>query len=109
MIASRVYDNRYIKIKVGTYGKKGSTNFCGLNKPQVGLECKYFTIISIDSLIVYGNKYYPLVYWDNCAYKVVNAQMIDYVDDNLVVESDEIYFLILMNESYKRSITIELI
>ena len=53
------------------------------------LECESFTIISTDSLIVYENKYiYLQVYLDNCAYKIVNIQMIDYCDVNLL-ESDE--------------------
>ena len=57
-------------------------NFLGLNVPKDDIECKSFTIISIDSLLVYEKKYYLLVYLDNCAYKIVEKQMIDYLDDN---------------------------
>ena len=32
------------------------TNFCGLNTLEDGVECKSFTIISIDSLLVYEKK-----------------------------------------------------
>ena len=53
-----------------------------------GIECEFFTVISIDSLLVYHNKFYLQVYLDNCAYKIVNAQMIDYLDGNLL-EPDE--------------------
>ena len=31
-----VYDNRYIKTKIRTYGNKVYTNFCGLNVPENG-------------------------------------------------------------------------
>ena len=48
---------------------------------MVGVECEPFTIISIDSLFVYGNKYYLQVYLYNCVYKIVDIQMIDYLDD----------------------------
>ena len=48
-----------------------------------GVECKSFTIISNDSLFVYKNKYYLQVYLDNCAYKIVSTEMVDYLDDNL--------------------------
>ena len=34
-----------------------------------------FTVTSIDSLLVYKNKYYQQGYLDNCIYKVVDKQM----------------------------------
>ena len=61
--------------------------------PEDGVECEYFTIISIDSLLVYENKFYLQVYLDNCAYKILNTQMKDYLDDNLF-KPDKNYFLI---------------
>ena len=36
----------------------------------------------IDSLLLYENKYYLQAYLDNCAYKIVNKQMTDYLDEN---------------------------
>ena len=42
--------------------------FCGLNVPEDDIECESFTVISINSLLVYENKYYLQVYLDNCAY-----------------------------------------
>ena len=35
-----VYDDRYIKSKIRTYGNKVYTNFCGLNVPEGDIECK---------------------------------------------------------------------
>ena len=67
-----VQDGRYIEIKIRTYDGKVYTNVCALNVPQDDIECKYFTVISIDSLLVYENKYNLQVYLDNCAYKIVN-------------------------------------
>ena len=52
-----VYDNRYIKTKLRTYGDKVHTNFRSLNMPEDGVECESFKIISIDSLLVYEKKY----------------------------------------------------
>ena len=46
------YDERYIKTKIRTYDDKIYTNFCCLNGP-VDTECEYFTVISVDSLLVY--------------------------------------------------------
>ena len=56
-----------------------------------GVECKCFTIIWVDSLLVYDNKYYTQVYLENCPYKTVDNQMIDYLDGNLF-EANEDYF-----------------
>ena len=39
--------------------------------PEDDLECESSKVISIDSLLVYENKYYLQVYVDNCAYKIV--------------------------------------
>ena len=56
------YDDKYIKTKIRTYGDKFHTNFRGLNVPEDGIECEPFTVISIDSLLVYKSKYYLRVY-----------------------------------------------
>ena len=48
---------------------------------QYGDTC--FTSISIDSLTIYENKYYLQVFLDNCAYKIVNKEMTDYLDENV--------------------------
>ena len=50
-----VYDDRYIKTKIITFGYKVWTNFCGLIVPEDVIECKSFTVISIDSLLVYDS------------------------------------------------------
>ena len=47
------------------------------------IKSKSFTVIFIDSLLVYENKYYLQVYLDNCAYKIVNKQMTNYLDENI--------------------------
>ena len=78
-----VYDDRYIKTKIGAYGDKIYTNIYGLDVPENDTECEPFTVISIDALLVYEEKYYLQEYVDNCAYKIVNKQMIDYLDENI--------------------------
>ena len=64
--ASPVYDDRYIKTKIRTFGDKVFTNFCALNVPDDDIECESFTVISIDSFLVCNKKYYFQVYLDNC-------------------------------------------
>ena len=41
------------KNKTRTYGDKVCTNFIGLNIPEDGADCESFTVISIDSSLVY--------------------------------------------------------
>ena len=77
-----VYDDRYMKTNLRTYRDKVYTNFRGLNVPEDDTECESFTVISIDSLCAYDKKYYLLVLLDKCAYKIVNKQMTDYLDEN---------------------------
>ena len=48
-----VYGDRYIKTKIRTFGDKVYTNFRCLNVSEDDIECVCFTIISIDSLLVY--------------------------------------------------------
>ena len=51
--------------------------------PVDDIECETFIVISIDSLLVYNNKYYLQAYLDNCTYKIVNKKMTDYLEENL--------------------------
>ena len=52
LIALPVFDDRYVKTKVRTYGDKVYTNFRDLNVPEDDIERSSFTVISIDSLLV---------------------------------------------------------
>ena len=53
-----VYNDRYIKTKIITFGDRVCTNFRDLKVPEDDRECESFTAISIDSLLVYDMKYY---------------------------------------------------
>ena len=60
-----------MKSKIRTYSYKVNTNFRGLNVPKDDKECNSFTVISIDSLLVYNKKYYLQVHLHNCACKTI--------------------------------------
>ena len=64
-------------LKNKSFYEKVYSNFCGLNVLIDGVEFESFTIICIDFLRVYENKYYLQVYLDKCAYFIVDKQMID--------------------------------
>ena len=64
-----IYDDRYIKAKMRTYGDKVYSNFCALIVPEDGVEYESFTIISNGHLLIYKSKYYLQLYLDKGAYK----------------------------------------
>ena len=57
-----VYDDRYIKTKIRTYGDKVYTNFRGLNVPEDDTECESFTVNYIEFMLVFLSKYYLQAY-----------------------------------------------
>ena len=67
-----VYDDRYIKTKIKTYDYQVYINFRGLNVPGDDIENEYFPVISIDSSLVYDEKYYLQISQDNFVYKIVD-------------------------------------
>ena len=58
-------------------------NFVDTNVTEDNIACEPFTVIFIDSLLVFENKYFLEISLDSCAYKTVNKQMVDYLDENL--------------------------
>ena len=106
MNALLVYDNRYIKTKLRTYGSNIYTNFGGLNVLEGDIKSESFTVISTDFLLVYGNECYFQIYLDNYTYKTVGKWMIYYLGETLF-KTDENWLLI--NGFYKCCIRIELI
>ena len=71
------------KTKIRACGNKVDTNFRDLNGLEDDVKCEYFTVNSIDSLLVYDNKYYLQEYLENCAYKTANKHMTDYLHENI--------------------------
>ena len=53
------------------------------------MECESSTVISIDSLILYKNKYYLQVYLENCTYKNVLKERIDLGDNPFETNKDD--------------------
>ena len=73
-------------------------NFIPIFLVKDNIECEYFTVISIASLILPETKYYLWVYLGNCTYKIVEQRMIDFLGKN-PFQIDENWFLI--NGLYK--------
>ena len=87
--AAPIYADGYIKTKIRTCSDNFYTKFCSLNVTEDAVECESFKIISFGYLLVYDNKFYQQVYLDNCAYKTINTQIVDYRDDNLFKNDED--------------------
>ena len=61
----------YIRAKRRTNGDKIQTNFHSLNVPEDGVGYESFTIISIDYLVIFENKYYIIVTRNNIVWKLL--------------------------------------
>ena len=91
-----VYNDRYIKSKTRTYGDKVCTSFGGINVPKddvllSDVLSKWYSMFYSQFywfFILYENRYYLQVYLDNCNYKIVDKQMIDYLGGK-TFETDE--------------------
>lgn len=84
-----VCNDKYIKTKIITYGDKVYANFCGLYVPQDGIECAFFTVISIESILVYDKKCYIQLYLDNCTNKIVDKKMLHFLHDNIFKDDED--------------------
>ena len=51
--------------------------------PEGDIKWESFTVISIDSLLVFNEKYQLQVFLDNCASRIINKQMTDFLVENL--------------------------
>ena len=70
---NRIYTNLRGNLHVGIH----------TSLPEDSWECESFTLTSINSLLIYENKYCLQVYLDSCAFNTVNTEMLDYLEDNI--------------------------
>ena len=57
--------------------------------PEDGIECKCFMIISIDSLTDFESKYCFQAYLDESIDRIVDKQIIYYLDNNVIHFGDK--------------------
>ena len=51
--------------------------FCGLNVPENDINVNFFTAVSIDSIVVYENKYYLQVFRQLCLENFRQTYLVD--------------------------------
>ena len=83
-----VYDEKYIKVKLKEFNGVLNTNFLGCEVQWGGVHYTCKACISIDSVMKMERKNYPLVYLEECKYKVKKKKMPEFMNAELNSNSD---------------------
>ena len=73
-------NDKYIKIKIKSYGDKINTNFQGKKILKENASYKCLSLIMLDSVIRANKKYYPQALLEKCKYEVKKNKM-----ENLII------------------------
>ena len=90
--AEPVYGGKYIKTKIKSYNNDIRTNFHGEGNsrkvPKESFSYKCLSLISLDSVIKMGKKYYPQTLLEECKYKLTKKKMEDLITDDFDSSSE---------------------
>ena len=78
-----VYDEKYIKAKVGEFNGVIKTNFLGEEIPKENAHYTCIACITIDSVMRMEKKNYAQVYLEECKYKMKKTKMSKFIDTEL--------------------------
>ena len=84
----RIYDETYIKDKVGEFDGKVKTNVLGDEVPKENMHYTCIACITIDSVMRMDKKNYPQVYLEEFKYRVQKIQMSRYINAELESDSE---------------------
>ena len=82
-----IYDEKYIKAKKKKNNVIVNTNFRVDKVPKEGVHLTCIACISIDSVMKMEEKYYPLVYLEECKYKIKKMKIAGFIDIDLDSDS----------------------
>ena len=91
-----VYGDKYIKTKIKSYNNDVRTNFHGEGNsrkfqkkvPKESFSYKCLSLISLDSVIKMGKKYYPQTLLEECKYKLTKKEIKDLITDDFDSSSE---------------------
>ena len=75
-------NDKYIKIKIKSYGDKINTNFKGKKIPKENASYKCLSLIMLGSVIRANKKYYPQTLLEKCKYEVKKNKMENLINDD---------------------------
>ena len=83
-----VYDQIYIKAKVGEFNDVIKTSFLGGKVPKENMHYTCIVCITIDSIMRMEKKNYPQFYLEECEYRIKKMQMSRFINTELKSESE---------------------
>ena len=83
-----VYEQIYIKVKVGKFGGVIKRNLLGDEIPKENVHYTWIACITIDSVMKIEKKNYPQVYLEECKYKAKKIQMSRFINAKLESDSE---------------------
>ena len=86
--SERIYENKYLKAKVGEFSGVKNTNFLGNDMPKENMNYTCIACITIDSVMNIDKKNHPQVYLEECKYRVKKIQMSRFINTELKSDSD---------------------
>ena len=90
--AEPVYSDKYIKTKIKSYNNAIRTNFHGEGNsrkvPKENCSYKCLSLISLDSIIQMGKKYYPQTLLEECKYKLIKKKIEDLITNDFDSSSE---------------------
>ena len=88
-----IYDEKYIKTKVKTFSGRINTLFSGKEIPRERNHYICIAAICIDSVLRIEKKNYPQVYLEQCKYKIKRRELVNFIDAELDLSSDDSDYL----------------
>ena len=90
--AEPVYGDKYIKTKIKSYNNDIRTNFHGEDNsrkvPKESCSYKCLSLITLDSVIKMGKKYYPQTLLEECKYKLTKKKVEYLITDYFDLSSE---------------------
>ena len=83
-----VYDKKYLKTKMREINVAIKTNFLGNYVPKENMQYTCMAYITIDSVMGMQKKDFPLVYLEECKYKIRKTQMSKFTNTELDLDSE---------------------
>ena len=82
-----IYQQKYLKAKVREFNGVIKTNFLGNNTPKENMHYTCIACITNDSVMRIDKKNHPLVYLEECKYKIRKKQMSRFINTEIKSES----------------------
>ena len=82
-------NDKYIMIKIKSYGDKINTTFQGKKIPKENASYKCLSLIMLDSAIRANKRCYPQTFLEECKYEIKKSKMENLINDDLDPSSSD--------------------